>query len=131
MRVPFTPTQVAIGLMAIALVMLAVHFAVPNQAHGAQVTPAGIVFTEPECRNLAEIVQQAADARDAGIGQGAYLRYVRKRIARLSGVQVLEIRNLIMREIAAVHTSVLTAERLEQDVWTRCVSGAMGAKPEV
>ena len=88
-----------------------------------------MLFTEAECRHFADIVQQAADARDAGIGRAAYLRYVGKRMARLQGGQAIEIRKLILGAIGAVHMSVLSPERLEAEAWTRCVSGPLG-QPE-
>lgn len=115
--------QVALGLLVLALILLGWHAA----ARGAQVTPGGIIFTEQECRNFAEFIQQVGDARDAGIGNGEWQAYLRKRMVRTGAP--LEARKFLLSQASAAHLSGLDVERLEAEAWTRCISGPM-AKPE-
>ena len=105
------------GIVAFLLILLPLACSVSHAQEPRQLTPNA-------CHNLSQIVVAAAEARDTGARHQAYAALIARRFDRDNLPE--EGRRIVLREIKRVFTSNATAEELELDVFTRCMTGLMG-----
>lgn len=127
-----TPAGIAWrGWAILLLAIIAVPFACTvsqAQEPGAELRRDGVRLTAKGCEDFAQALEQAADAREAGIGLRLYLAYMQRRFARyVAGND--KVRDAVLYEIRRAHLSGLDGELLRADAYTRCMTGPIGEKP--
>lgn len=108
------------------ILVLAMILAPLSCAREARADSATVRLSIEGCRNFIDVLQQAVDARDAGIGLAAYRRYVLVRMDR-AGVPP-PVRLIVLREVDRAFKTRLPMEPLQLDLYTRCMTGPMGGE---
>lgn len=123
-RDPFVSAGWAAWAIVAVLLIL-----VPAYCHQARAEE-GVRFSEESCATLAVVVEQALDARAAGIEKKQYLAYMAARMER--GGSSRAAGRVMLAEIARAYAaSVVESEKLTLDAYTRCMTGPMGAGTDI
>lgn len=125
-RDPFVRAAWA-GWVALALALLVVPAACHEARAQAGMRPDGSIQLSPNgCTNFGGFVEQAADARDAGVQLRAYSRYLARRLNRQEGTPSA-LAAILQRELREIWASKDDGSTLAAQAYTRCMAGPLSA----
>lgn len=113
--------------LIVTVLLVAPPFAC-SVSQAAELTERGFVLTPDECKVFGELLEQAADARDAGIGARFFGAFLQRRFLRRGAIGSERLRDVLLREVRLAHQSGLDGALLGIEGYTRCMSGPLGGR---